>query len=266
MPKIENIEKLRKNEDICEPMGAMRIKRSEKNKCSDLIVLGLPWKTTEQELREYFEPFGEVLMAQVKKDIKTGQSKGFGFIRFSAYESQMRVLAQRHMIDGRWCDVKIPNSKEGQVQQVPCKVFVGRYTEDMTADDLKDYFSKFGEVTDVFIPKPFRAFAFITFLDPEVAQSLCGEDHIVKGVSVHVSNAAPKTDPSRQQLAIRGPGQPGRDKGQSPFGPQPPYGQGGGMGMATGGGGGWNQGPGGRSNLDLPSNLQSLGLSGSQGG
>ena len=58
-------------------------------------------------------------MFQVKKDIKTGQSKGFGFIRFSAYESQMRVLAQRHMIDGRWCDVKIPNSKEGQVRLPP---------------------------------------------------------------------------------------------------------------------------------------------------
>ena len=128
------------------------------------------------------------------------------------------------------------------MQQVPCKVFVGRCTEDMTAEDLKEYFSKFGEVTDVFIPKPFRAFAFITFLDPEVsvlmtssrhvtrdtcllqvAQSLCGEDHIVKGVSVHVSNAAPKTDPTRA-----GPGFPrgsaggphaARDKGQSPFGP-----------------------------------------------
>ena len=49
--------------------------------------------------------------SQVKKDVKTGQSKGFGFIRFANYESQMRVLAQRHMIDGRWCDVKIPNSK-----------------------------------------------------------------------------------------------------------------------------------------------------------
>ena len=35
-------------------------------KCSDLIVLGLPWKTSEQQLREYFETFGEVLMAQVK--------------------------------------------------------------------------------------------------------------------------------------------------------------------------------------------------------
>ena len=60
--------------------------------------------------------------------------------------------------------------QEGQIQQVPCKVFVGRCTEDMTAEDLRDYFSKFGEVTDVFIPKPFRAFAFVTFLDPEVAQ------------------------------------------------------------------------------------------------
>jgi len=242
-PKGDAMDKRKYNEET--ESGLAKNKRIEKNKCSDLIVLGLPWKTTEQELREYFEPFGEVLMAQVKKDIKTGQSKGFGFIRFASYESQMRVLAQRHMIDGRWCDVKIPNSKEGQVQQVPCKVFVGRCTEDMTSDDLRDYFAKFGEVTDVFIPKPFRAFAFVTFLDPEIAQSLCGEDHIVKGVSVHVSNAAPKTDPTRQQPGFpRGAG-PGRDKGQSPFGPQPPFGQGGGMGMGGGGGGGWNQGPGG---------------------
>lgn len=243
-PKLEKNETIRKSQDP-EESGGSRSKRVERNKCSDLIVLGLPWKTTEQELREYFEPFGEVLMAQVKKDIKTGQSKGFGFIRFANYESQMRVLAQRHMIDGRWCDVKIPNSKEGQIQQVPCKVFVGRCTEDMTAEDLKEYFSKFGEVTDVFIPKPFRAFSFITFLDPEIAQSLCGEDHIVKGVSVHVSNAAPKTDPTRPQAGFpRGP-VPGRDKGQSPFGPQPPYGGGGGIGVGGGGAGAWNTGPGG---------------------
>lgn len=71
--------------------------------------------------------------------------------------------------------------QEGMVQQMPCKVFVGRCTEDLSAEDLREYFSKFGEVTDVFIPRPFRAFSFVTFLDPEVAQSLCGEDHIVKG-------------------------------------------------------------------------------------
>ena len=63
------------------------------------------------DMDEFLEAIGEVLMAQVKKDAKTGQSKGFGFIRFASYETQMRVLSQRHMIDGRWCDVKIPNSK-----------------------------------------------------------------------------------------------------------------------------------------------------------
>ena len=51
------------------------------------------------------------ILLQVKKDAKSGQSKGFGFIRFGSYESQLRCLAQRHMIDGRWCDVKVPNSK-----------------------------------------------------------------------------------------------------------------------------------------------------------
>ena len=85
----------------------------------------------------------------------------------------------------------------------------------------------------------------------QVAQSLCGEDHIVKGVSVHVSNAAPKSDPTRA-LVPRGSAGPhgSRDKGQSPFGPGgpgpgPAYGAGGGMGLGGGAGQGWNQGPGG---------------------
>ena len=73
------------------------------------------------------------------------------------------------------------------------KVFIGRVTEDIQADDLRNYFNKFGEVVDVFIPKPYRAFAFVTFGDAETAQALCGEDHIIKGASVHVSSAAPKS-------------------------------------------------------------------------
>jgi len=42
------------------------------------------------------------------------------------------------------------------------------------------------------LPRPFRAFAFVTFADAEVAHSLTGDDHIVKGTSVHVSSATPK--------------------------------------------------------------------------
>ncbi|RWS30525.1 TAR DNA-binding protein 43-like isoform X3, partial [Leptotrombidium deliense] len=192
----------RKGDENSETPVSVKTKRTDgksQQKCSDLIVLGLPWKTTESELREYFEQFGDVLMAQVKKDAKSGLSKGFGFIRFADYEVQMRVISKRHNIAGRWCDVRIPLSRgEGtfnyQNSEFNRKIFVGRLTEDISTDDLKDYFSKYGEIADVFIPKPFRAFAFVTFYDAEIAQSLCGEDHIVKGVSVHVSNAVPKVD------------------------------------------------------------------------
>ncbi|KAH3774344.1 TAR DNA-binding protein 43-like [Dreissena polymorpha] len=168
------------------------ITKKEKSKCSDLIVLGLPWKSSEDDLRNYFSKFGELLLVQVKRDPTTNQSKGYGFIRFQKYEDQVKCMSVRHHIDGRWCDVTIPNSNEGAHQVISRKVFIARCTEDITADDLRNYFCQFGEVVDVFIPKPFRSFAFVTFSDPDVAHSLCGEDHIVKGVSVHVSYAAPK--------------------------------------------------------------------------
>jgi len=44
--------------------ASLKSKRFEK-KCSDLIVLGLPWKSTEDDLRNYFGKFGELLLVQV---------------------------------------------------------------------------------------------------------------------------------------------------------------------------------------------------------
>jgi len=51
---------------------------------------------------------------QIKRDIRTKQSKGFGFVRFAEYESQLKALSQRHLIEGRWCDIRIPNSQVSQ--------------------------------------------------------------------------------------------------------------------------------------------------------
>jgi RNA recognition motif-containing protein len=47
---------------------------------------------------------------KIKRDAN-GQSRGFGFIRFKNYESQLAVINKRHFIDGRHVDVKIPDSK-----------------------------------------------------------------------------------------------------------------------------------------------------------
>jgi len=165
------------------------------DKTYDLIILGLPWKTTEDDIREYFEPFGEISMVQLKKRPGTGESKGFAFIRFADKEVEKKVLLQRHMIDGRWCDIKIPESqdrKDGVKDKSSCKIFVGRITENLTKEDLKDHFESFGQVTDVYIPSPFRHFAFVQFSESKVAQSLLGKEHMIKGVSVKIGEASPK--------------------------------------------------------------------------
>ena len=47
----------------------------------------------------------------MKIDPLTKKSKGYGFVRFADQEVQVRVMLQRHQIDGRWCDVRIPVSK-----------------------------------------------------------------------------------------------------------------------------------------------------------
>lgn len=217
--------------DEIDAASAVKIKRGYQ-KTSDLIVLGLPWKTTEQDLKDYFSTFGEVIMVQIKRETNTGHSKGFGFVRFADFETQNKVITQRHMIDGRWCDCKHPNSKANPDEPMRSrKIFVGRCTEDMSPDELRQYFMQYGEVTDVFIPKPFRAFAFVTFADDQVAQALCGEDLIIKGISVHISNAEPKHNNSRQMMD-RGRFGPGRFN----------QGYGNNRGGMAGGGGGVNFG------------------------
>lgn len=160
---------------------------------SDLVVLGLAWKTTDDELKQYFSQYGDLELAKVKTDRVTGRSKGFGFIRFSDPEVQVRVMLKRHKIGDRFCDIRIPNSNKPFMKSVR-KVFVGHCTEDISEQDLQDYFGKYGEITDTFIPKPFRGFGFVTFNEPDVVAALTGRDHTIKDTKVFVTEAIPRSN------------------------------------------------------------------------
>jgi len=47
-----------------------------------LFVGGLPFSTTDDELKDLFAAHGTVASAVVVKDRETGRSKGFGFVEF----------------------------------------------------------------------------------------------------------------------------------------------------------------------------------------
>ncbi|CAF1174934.1 unnamed protein product [Adineta ricciae] len=169
--------------------------RDASRRCVDLIVLGISYQSVEADVRKCFEIFGELELCEIKRD-SNGQSRGFGFIRYKNYESQLAVMNKRHFIDGRYVDVKLPDSKIS-IHEPECarKIFVTRLTDNTTEDDLRQYFSKYGSIQDVYIPKPPRSFGFVTFHDSNIVRTLFGS-HIINGRNVTVGLAEPKQKPS----------------------------------------------------------------------
>ena len=51
-----------------------------------LFVGGLPFSTTDDELKELFAAHGAVSSATVVRDRDSGRSKGFGFVEFESDE------------------------------------------------------------------------------------------------------------------------------------------------------------------------------------
>lgn len=54
---------------------------------SKLFLGGLPWDTSEEELKKYFSSYGIVETATIKYDAITKNPRGFGFITFAEESS-----------------------------------------------------------------------------------------------------------------------------------------------------------------------------------
>lgn len=57
-----------------------------------LFVAGLPFSTTDEELKNLFQGVGNVVSAIVITDRATGRSKGFGFVEFETEEEAKSAI------------------------------------------------------------------------------------------------------------------------------------------------------------------------------
>jgi len=78
-----------------------------------IFIGGLSWQTTEQNLRYYFEKFGELTDVALMIDKRSGKPRGFGFIKLKDPAAADVVMSTEHTIDGRLVDVKraLPRDK-----------------------------------------------------------------------------------------------------------------------------------------------------------
>ena len=79
------------------------------------------------------------------------------------------------------------------------RVFVGKLSRETTDVDLKTYFSQFGYVLDVYVPRDktnkreHRGFGFVTFeTDAAISRIQSQGPHIIHGVTVSIESAVPR--------------------------------------------------------------------------
>ena len=61
-----------------------------------LFVGGLPYETTEDQLRELFAPYGELGEVVIITDRMTGRSKGFGFVEVMDEALAAKAIEELH--------------------------------------------------------------------------------------------------------------------------------------------------------------------------
>src|ERR1700741_2878077 len=60
----------------------------------NIYVSNLSFNVKDEDLREFFSPYGEVTSAKVIMDRMTNQSRGFGFIEMSDETASRKAIAE----------------------------------------------------------------------------------------------------------------------------------------------------------------------------
>jgi RNA recognition motif-containing protein len=77
----------------------------------EIFVGNLAPQTTEAELTELFKAYGEVRSVQVKRDLFSGVSKGFGFVEMPGRQHSLNAMAG---LNGKDLNGKPLNVNEAQ--------------------------------------------------------------------------------------------------------------------------------------------------------
>lgn len=123
----------------------------------NLFVKNLPASYDSKKLHNAFSYYGNILSCKVMTDDK-GNSKGFGFVHFESSDAAAQAIAGLH--EASWDDQKIwvcqHVSRKSRVSAADTKwtnVFVKNLPGDYEEPKLREIFSKYGEVTSIFLAK-----------------------------------------------------------------------------------------------------------------
>jgi len=173
-----------------------------------LFIGGLSYNTTEDSLSNFFSKWGKLTDCVVMQDPATKRSRGFGFVTFEKAQMVDDCMSNRpHKLDGREVEAKRAVSREEShrpgIHKSVKRMFMGGIKENVTSEDVTEYFEKYGKVESVELLQDKasgkkRGFGFVNFDDYDVVDKIVQtRRHVISGVSIEVSKAFSKEDQSK---------------------------------------------------------------------
>ena len=174
----------------------------------ELFIGGLAYEATEDDLRNHFSQFGEIVNVSVPQ--KNGSPSGIAFISFTDPESVQNAMSLNNTVFmNRTLRVNLASNKSsrppptstGPSSGASSTVFVGNIPYLANEDMMKEFFSSCGEVKQVRLAKlptgELRGFGHIEFFDNESASNavkLAGSN--IEGRPIKVEFAVEKSQRS----------------------------------------------------------------------
>ncbi|KAF8401011.1 hypothetical protein HHK36_014314 [Tetracentron sinense] len=178
-----------------------------------IFIGGVSWETSEENFTKHFEKYGEITDSVIMKDKHTRRPRGFGFVTFANPDAVDEVLKDDHVIDGRTVEVKRTVPREDMQVKVGSKtkkIFVGGIPTSFTEDELKEYFSSYGNIVEHQLMLDHstgrsRGFGFVTFESEDTVEEIIseGRTHELGGKQVEIKKAEPRRAGGDQGSDVR---------------------------------------------------------------
>jgi|SRR5581483_273648 len=94
----------------------------------NIYVSNLSFNVQDEDLKEFFAPYGEVTSAKVITDRETGRSRGFGFVEMSDETASQKAIAELDgtTVESRTISVSVAKPKEEKSSRYGDKNFNNR--------------------------------------------------------------------------------------------------------------------------------------------
>ena len=216
-PDIINIEEKEEDEPLKNKKKIKEKTNKSNNKkgntsCNGIFINGIPYETTEDELKKLFSPYGDIEQIKLPKYQDSGRNIGYCHIYYSSNESANKALElDNYTIGKRYLKVSLANKSSDELKKsdkinpndVPVNcitAFIRNLPYESTEKEIGDKFRSCGKIKGIRMVynsknKKFKGFCYIDFKEHNgllKALELNGKDFQGRKLQVDYEENKPK--------------------------------------------------------------------------